>query len=132
MRGIDRWRLGKAMMARVCVVVRAVSLQPRCPMLRSPGVWYLATLFAALGLLSAIALDALRGRPQGHVLAVAPSPAPAGAGNRESPKLQSAVEFEHAACGPHSCLRHSSRAASHTRPTSIRRSPSIGHRGPRT
>jgi hypothetical protein len=92
MRGIDRRLLGKAMMARVCVVVRAIGLQPRCPMLRSPGVWYLATLFAALGLLSAIALDALRGRPQGHVLAPAPSPAPAGARNSESPKSQSGVE----------------------------------------
>ena len=71
---------------------RAISLQPRCLMLRSPGVWYLATLFAALGLLSAIALDALRGRPQGHALSVAPSPALGGAGNSESPKSQSAAE----------------------------------------
>jgi len=37
-------------------------------MLRSPLIWYLATLFASLGLLLAIALDALRGRPTDHML----------------------------------------------------------------
>jgi hypothetical protein len=38
-------------------------------MLRSPGIWYLATLFASLGLLFVIALDFLRSRPYDHVLA---------------------------------------------------------------
>ena len=37
-------------------------------MLRSPLIWYLATLFASLGLLVAIALDGLRGRPTDHKL----------------------------------------------------------------
>jgi hypothetical protein len=37
-------------------------------MLRSPLIWYLATLFASLGMLVAIALDALRGRPSDHIL----------------------------------------------------------------
>jgi len=37
-------------------------------MLRSPLIWYPATLFASLGLLVAIALDALRGRPTDHIL----------------------------------------------------------------
>ena len=37
-------------------------------MLKSPLVWSLATLFASLGLLVAIALDALRGRPTDHLL----------------------------------------------------------------
>jgi hypothetical protein len=37
-------------------------------MLKSPGIWYLATLFASLGLLSVIALDALRSRSNDHVL----------------------------------------------------------------
>jgi hypothetical protein len=35
-------------------------------MFRSPITWYLAVLFASLGLLLAIALDALRGRPTDH------------------------------------------------------------------
>jgi len=38
-------------------------------MLRSPGIWYLATLFASLALLLVIALDALRSQPHDHVLA---------------------------------------------------------------
>ena len=37
-------------------------------MLRSPLIWYLATLFASLGLLGIIALDVLRGRPTDHRL----------------------------------------------------------------
>jgi len=37
-------------------------------MLRSSLTWYLVTLFASLGLLVAIALDALRGRPTNHIL----------------------------------------------------------------
>ena len=37
-------------------------------MLRSPIIWYLATLVASLGLLVVIALDALRGRPTDHIL----------------------------------------------------------------
>lgn len=57
-------------------------------MLRSPGVWYLATLLASLGLLSALALDALRGRSQDHVLARDPSPASRVAGRGEQPASQ--------------------------------------------
>jgi hypothetical protein len=37
-------------------------------MLRSPLIWYLATLFASLGLLVAIGLDALSGRITDHIL----------------------------------------------------------------
>jgi len=38
-------------------------------MFRSPSIWYLATLFASLGLLLAITLIAPRSRPDDHVLA---------------------------------------------------------------
>jgi len=56
-------------------------------MLKSPGIWYLATLFASLGLLSVIALDALRSRPNDHVptrkLAI-----PGGTRSKEAPVPQ--------------------------------------------
>ena len=88
-------------MGRFCVgfVVcgRAFSLQARCLMLRSPGVWYLVILFASLGLLSAVALDALRGRSHDHVLA--PSPVTVGAEHSGSPGSQKTLT-EQLAGGP--------------------------------
>jgi hypothetical protein len=47
-------------------------------MLRSPGIYYLVIVFASLGLLSLIALDALRGRSHDHVRAARTSPDPNG------------------------------------------------------
>jgi hypothetical protein len=79
---MGRFRVGLVVCARAC------GLQARYLMLKTPGVWYLVTLFASLGLLSAIALDALHGRSPGHVLAFAPSPASGGAKSSGLPGSQ--------------------------------------------
>ena len=57
-------------------------------MRRSPGIWYLAILFASIGLLSIIAWDALRGRSRDRVLALDPSPVARESGNSRSPRSQ--------------------------------------------
>jgi hypothetical protein len=41
-------------------------------MLKSPGIWYLTALFVSLGLLSLIAVDALRDRSHDHLFTASP------------------------------------------------------------
>jgi hypothetical protein len=55
---------------------------------RSPGVgiWYLATVFASVALLSIIALDAWRGQSHEHDLSRQTSSAPKETTNRDAPK----------------------------------------------
>src|SRR5262245_17002983 len=67
-------------------------------MLKSPGIWYLATLFASLGLLSVIALDALRSRPNDHVL-TRKLATPGGPRSKEAPVPQM-TETRHAVADP--------------------------------
>jgi hypothetical protein len=63
-------------------------------MLRSQGIWYSAVAFASFGLLSVIALDALRGQSHERILAHPTSPAPADAANGKAPKSHIASATE--------------------------------------
>ena len=61
-------------------------------MFRSPLTWYMAVLFVSLGLLSAMVLDALRGRPTDHHHVLARNPAIPGATGGITEKRQGIVD----------------------------------------